>query len=54
MLKKNRVWLVPLALGGHIDHRLVKLAALKAAPDSGARIIGFYEDLPYAAYYSRK
>ena len=54
MLKKDRAWLVPLALGGHIDHRIVKLAALKAAADSGARIIGFYEDLPYAAYYSPK
>lgn len=52
MLKKGRAWLVPLALGGHIDHRIVKLAALKAAEETGAEIVGFYEDLPYAAHCS--
>lgn len=37
--------LVPLALGGHIDHRLVREAAMDAWP---ACKLVFYEDLPYA------
>ena len=40
--------LVPLAVGGHIDHRVVRQAALDAL--SGTDLpVAFYEDLPYAA-----
>ena len=38
--------LVPLALGGHIDHLLTREAARLALP---AGRLAFYEDLPYAA-----
>lgn len=34
---------VPLAAGGHVDHRIVR----RAAEDSGARLT-YYEDFPYA------
>lgn len=36
---------VPMALGGHLDHKLVLQAALQAFLDSSKV---FYEDLPYA------
>lgn len=39
--------LAPLALGHHIDHRVVRQAALRHLRAGGA--VGFYEDLPYAA-----
>lgn len=39
---------LPLAVGGHIDHRVVLQAGLEAL--SGSPLpIAFYEDLPYAA-----
>lgn len=41
--------LAPLALGGHIDHRVVRKAATKLAP---GRTVFFYEDLPYAGEMS--
>lgn len=44
-LAPARVVLAPLALGGHMDHRLVRLAAIDAW--SGSDLV-FYEDLPYA------
>jgi LmbE family N-acetylglucosaminyl deacetylase len=44
---RNALVLAPLALGDHIDHRTVHRAALRAA---GAHCLGFYEDLPYAAW----
>jgi len=37
--------IVPLAVGDHIDHRIVNAAAVKAGAN---RIAGFYEDLPYS------
>ncbi len=40
--------LLPLALGGHIDHRVTRLAGLEALAGS-LRAVTFYEDLPYAA-----
>lgn len=39
---------VPLAVGGHIDHRVVRQAALDALADPAVPL-AFYEDLPYAA-----
>lgn len=39
---------LPLALGGHIDHRVTRQAGLNALAAS-PRPIAFYEDLPYAA-----
>lgn len=39
---------VPLAVGGHIDHRVTHAAALEALSTTPAAL-AFYEDLPYAA-----
>jgi LmbE family N-acetylglucosaminyl deacetylase len=44
---RDALVLAPLALGDHIDHRTVHLAALKAGR---AHRVGFYEDLPYASW----
>lgn len=41
---RPRVVLAPLAIGGHVDHRAVQVAAL-ALPSS---CVLFYEDLPYS------
>lgn len=38
--------LAPLAVGGHVDHRLVHRAAIDLA--RRGRDVAFYEDLPYA------
>ena len=38
---------LPLALGGHLDHRTAQLA-LREEPDAAP--LAFYEDLPYAAW----
>lgn len=42
--------LLPLALGEHLDHVLVRDAAIRAA--KGRCALAFYEDLPYAATLS--
>jgi LmbE family N-acetylglucosaminyl deacetylase len=44
-LSEQDIVLAPLALGGHIDHRLVRAAAQRAFVPSA---LVFYEDLPYA------
>ena len=49
MADKNRAWMLPLGIGGHIDHRITRLAAICAATAAKSHVIGFYEDLPYAA-----
>lgn len=41
--------LAPLALGDHVDHLTVRAAAIRA---SIPHKLGFYEDLPYAAWVS--
>lgn len=42
---------IPLGCGGHIDHRIVRDAAIDYfASLSGEQCLGFYEDLPYAGY----
>jgi LmbE family N-acetylglucosaminyl deacetylase len=38
----------PLGLGGHVDHLAMQSAAIAAS--EGARMLGFYEDLPYAIW----
>jgi LmbE family N-acetylglucosaminyl deacetylase len=43
--------LAPAGLGGHVDHRLLALAAARARP-SCAVPIGHYEDRPYASHLS--
>lgn len=40
-------WLVPLGIGGHVDHRLVRAAAERCAPRLNTRI-DYYEDFPYS------
>ena len=44
--------LLPLALGGHIDHRIAQAAGLEMAQEATA--LAFYEDLPYAARIERE
>jgi hypothetical protein len=44
--------LVAAGLGGHVDHRLLAMAAARVAPVCDTPI-GFYEDRPYAAYLDR-
>lgn len=39
--------LAPLAVGGHVDHRIVHRVAIELAQQG--REVGFYEDFPYAA-----
>lgn len=41
--------LVSAGLGGHVDHRLVALAAARVDGSLGTPV-GFYEDRPYASY----
>jgi LmbE family N-acetylglucosaminyl deacetylase len=41
---------VPLSIGGHVDHRQVRRAAMELAASPGSRVRGllrFYEDFPY-------
>jgi LmbE family N-acetylglucosaminyl deacetylase len=44
-------WFVPLAIGEHIDHHIVRDAAIAALADQHVKPthLHFYEDLPYAA-----
>jgi len=42
-------WYLPMAVGGHLDHRTVKDVAACALKDAGVRSIFFYEELFYAA-----
>ncbi len=47
--------LLPLALGGHIDHRIVQAAGQEVAAAQAARTaLALYEDLPYAARIARE
>ena len=46
-LPSARNWLVPLGIGGHVDHRLVRAAAERQAPDAGVELV-YYEDFPYS------
>lgn len=43
------VLLVPAGLGGHLDHRIVAAAGVRAVR-AGLGDIAFYEDRPYVAY----
>jgi LmbE family N-acetylglucosaminyl deacetylase len=44
-------WYLPLGIGGHVDHRIARDAALAALERVGTKAshLHFYEDLPYAA-----
>ena len=46
--RKEYAIVLPLAIVGHIDHRVTHAAGLEALAGS-QRAIAFYEDLPYAA-----
>lgn len=46
-LPSARRWLVPLGIGGHVDHRLVRTAAERHAANAGAKLL-YYEDFPYS------
>ena len=45
---------LPLALGGHVDHRTVVEAVSPWVKANPGRPVGFYEDLPYAARLSEE
>lgn len=49
-IKKNDVLLIPLGLGGHVDHLIVQKSIIPMTQHGNA--IAFYEDLPYAARLS--
>jgi len=42
-------WYLPMAVRGHIDHRVLKDAAWPALKELGVKSVWFYEDLFYAA-----
>lgn len=42
-------WYLPMGVGGHIDHRIVKEAASGVLKEVGVREVWFYEELFYAA-----
>ena len=48
LARKEYAIALPLAIGGHIDHRVTREAGLDALAGV-PRAIAFYEDLPYAA-----
>lgn len=54
--RRTRVWL-PLALGGHVDHRLTRAAGeawIGRIDPRGDRLrVAYYEDMPYAATATR-
>jgi len=45
---RGEILLFPLAVGGHVDHRLLFRAGWRLA--QAGRPVAFYEDLPYAAW----
>ncbi len=49
----ERPWLFcPMAIGGHVDHTAILYILAENRKDLETRYrLGFYEDLPYAAYY---
>jgi LmbE family N-acetylglucosaminyl deacetylase len=49
-------WFLPLAVGNHIDHRIVRDAARAALESAHIKPnhVHFYEDLPYAAKFGRR
>ncbi len=49
-VSSNAVVFAPLGLGLHVDHRIVRLAALAVVSHSNRELV-FYEDLPYAGEY---
>jgi LmbE family N-acetylglucosaminyl deacetylase len=49
LLPDRGALLCPLGLGGHVDHGIVRDAAL-AVETGTARHVAFYEDLPYARH----
>jgi len=42
-------WYLPMGVGGHIDHRIVKDVSEAALKEAGIRAVWFYEELFYAA-----
>ena len=46
---RNSAMIAPLGLGNHIDHLIVRTAAIHSVQ---SRLLGFYEDLPYATWTS--
>lgn len=46
----DELW-VPAGLGGHLDHRIVAMAAARVVADGDGSVpIAFYEDRPYASF----
>jgi LmbE family N-acetylglucosaminyl deacetylase len=42
-LEEPSIWVCPSAMGGHVDHRIVRIAAQKVR-----KLLLYYADLPYA------
>ncbi len=42
-------WYLPMAVGGHIDHRIAKETTSAALKEGGVRSVSFFEELFYAA-----
>ena len=49
LLSPSACLLVPMALGGHLDHRVVREVACAVHAEGRCRLV-FYEDLPYAGF----
>jgi LmbE family N-acetylglucosaminyl deacetylase len=49
-IDRDSAVMIPLGLGFHIDHHIVREAGLSLAAE-GFSSLFFYEDLPYAAHY---
>lgn len=50
-IRRDSLFLAPLALGNHVDHLAVRAAAMRCIP---AHKLAFYEDLPYATWIPKE
>jgi len=47
MLPSEATFVCPIAIGDHVDHRIARLAAERAAAEGKAAYLAYYADLPY-------
>ncbi len=56
-LPSAKTWLAPLGIGGHVDHRMVRLAAKAQHPATSLEVqpqLAYYEDAPYAYKFKNR